>query len=98
MNSTCHRTSHSTSRTNSPLFARPHRACATLALVAAATLNGGCNNAGEGALSGAALGALGGMGIGSLYGEMGKGAAMGGIIGGIGGLILGDQNARNMDY
>jgi hypothetical protein len=38
------------------------------------------------------------MGIGSLYGDMGKGAAMGGIIGGIGGLILGDQNARNMDY
>jgi hypothetical protein len=94
MNRTCHRTSQSTSR----LSARPHRACATLALIAAATLTGGCNNAGEGALSGAALGALGGMGIGSLYGDMGKGAAMGGIIGGIGGLILGDPNARNMDY
>ena len=98
MTSTSHSASRTTAHIRSRHDARPHRACATLALVVAATLNGGCNNAGEGALSGAALGALGGMGIGSLYGDMGKGAAMGGIIGGIGGLILGDQNARNMDY
>ncbi len=91
MNSTATR---STSRRIAP----GTRASAIIALVAAASLSGGCNNAGEGALSGAALGALGGLGIGSLYGDMGKGAAMGGIIGAIGGLILGDQNSRNMDY
>jgi outer membrane lipoprotein SlyB len=54
----------------------------------------GCNNAGEGALSGAALGSLAGMGIGSLSGDMGKGAAAGAIIGGLGGAVLGDQNQR----
>lgn len=54
----------------------------------------GCDNAGEGALSGAALGALAGMGIGSLYGDMGKGAAIGAIAGGLGGLFVGDQNER----
>ena len=59
------------------------------------TLAGGCNNAGEGALSGATLGALAGMGIGSLSGDMGKGAAAGAIIGGVGGAVLGDQNQRS---
>jgi len=54
----------------------------------------GCDNAGEGAVSGAALGALAGMGIGSLYGDMGKGAAIGAIAGGLGGLFVGDQNER----
>lgn len=54
----------------------------------------GCNNAGEGALSGGALGALAGMGLGSLTGDMGKGAAAGAIIGAVGGAILGDQNNR----
>ncbi len=54
----------------------------------------GCNNAGQGAVSGATLGALAGMGIGSLSGNMGKGAAAGAIIGGVGGLIIGDQNNR----
>lgn len=54
----------------------------------------GCDNAGEGAVSGAALGALAGMGIGSLYGDMGKGAAIGAIAGGVGGLFVGDQNQR----
>ncbi len=63
-----------------------------------AVMGSGCNNAGEGALSGAAIGALGGMGIGSMSGDMGEGAAIGAIIGGIGGMILGDQNARRMDY
>lgn len=55
----------------------------------------GCNNAGEGALSGGALGALAGMGIGSLFGKMGAGAAGGAIIGAVGGAIIGDQNQRN---
>ncbi len=55
----------------------------------------GCNNAGEGALSGGALGALAGMGIGSLFGKMGAGAAGGAIIGAVGGAVLGDQNQRN---
>ena len=54
----------------------------------------GCDNAGEGAVSGAALGALAGLGIGSLTGDMGKGAAAGAIIGGLGGLFIGDQNDR----
>jgi outer membrane lipoprotein SlyB len=55
----------------------------------------GCNNGGEGALSGAALGALGGMAIGSISGDMGKGAAIGAVVGGVGGAVLGDQNERN---
>ena len=54
----------------------------------------GCNNAGEGAVSGAALGALVGMGLGSLSGDMGTGAAAGALIGGAGGAIIGDQNER----
>lgn len=65
---------------------------AGLALVGASV--SGCNNAGQGALSGATLGALAGMGIGSLSGDMGKGAAAGAIIGGIGGAVIGDQNRR----
>lgn len=55
---------------------------------------GGCNNAGEGAVSGGAIGALAGMGLGSLSGNMGEGAAAGAIIGAVGGAILGDQNER----
>lgn len=67
-----------------------------LALIGGAVLfAGGCNNAGEGALSGATLGALAGMGIGSISGDMGKGAAIGAIAGGVGGAVLGDQNQRN---
>ncbi|MCC6285630.1 MAG: hypothetical protein IT439_10095 [Phycisphaerales bacterium] len=57
----------------------------------------GCNNAGQGFLSGASLGALGGMAIGSLSGNMGEGAVAGAVLGGIGGLILGDQNARHSE-
>ncbi len=55
----------------------------------------GCNNAGEGAVSGGVLGALGGMAIGSLTGDMGKGAVIGAVLGGLGGLFVGDQNQRN---
>lgn len=80
-----------------PAITKPSRARltglgASLALFAAAAT--GCNNAGQGALSGATLGALAGMGIGSLSGDMGKGAAAGAIIGGVGGAIIGDQNNR----
>lgn len=69
---------------------------AALALTAILPLAAlGCNNAGEGALSGAALGALGGLAIGSLSGDAGKGAAAGAVIGGVGGAVIGDQNDRN---
>lgn len=78
-------------------FGRSRRG-AMIALAGGATalagLSGGCNNAGQGALSGATLGALAGMGLGSLTGDMGKGAAAGAIIGGVGGAVLGDQNQR----
>lgn len=73
---------------------RVRRSCVVLALMAGMLGAGGCNNAGEGALSGGMLGALAGMGLGSLSGNMGKGAAAGAIIGGIGGLLIGDQNDR----
>ncbi len=58
----------------------------------------GCNNAGEGAMSGAALGALAGLGIGALSGNEGDGAVIGAISGAVGGAIIGDQNARNERY
>ena len=67
---------------------------ATIALAGVLAVQTGCNNAGEGALSGAALGSLAGLGIGSLSGDAGKGAAAGAIIGGLGGAVLGDQNQR----
>ena len=67
---------------------------ATIALAGLVAVQAGCNNAGEGALSGAALGSLAGLGIGSLSGDAGKGAAAGAIIGGLGGAVLGDQNQR----
>mgnify|MGYP000243176948 CR=1 FL=1 len=71
------------------------RRAALVVAALALPLAGGCNNAGEGALSGAALGALGGLAIGSLTGGSGTGAAIGAVAGGIGGLIIGDQNQRN---
>ncbi len=55
----------------------------------------GCNNAGEGAISGGAIGALGGLAIGSLTGSAGAGAAIGAVSGAIGGAVIGDQNQRN---
>jgi hypothetical protein len=54
----------------------------------------GCNNAGEGAVSGATIGALGGLAIGSLSGNAGKGAVIGAVAGGAGGAVIGDQNKR----
>lgn len=68
-----------------------------IAAVAAGTflVAAGCNNAGEGALSGAAMGALGGLAIGSLTGSAGAGAAIGAIAGAATGAVIGDQNQRN---
>jgi tetrahydromethanopterin S-methyltransferase subunit C len=54
----------------------------------------GCENAGQGALSGGAVGALGGLAIGSLSGNAGAGAAIGAIAGSVGGAVIGDQNRR----
>jgi len=76
---------------------RPRRLVSSLlalSAIASMGLLGGCNNAGEGALTGAGIGALAGMGLGSLGGHMGRGAAAGAIIGAVGGLIVGDQNSR----
>jgi|GEM_PF-1032824 len=74
---------------------RALRVGGVLLAMAAAILGGGCNNAGEGALSGAALGAGAGAIIGSLTGSAGRGAIIGGAAGALGGGLLGDQNARN---
>ncbi len=70
------------------------RSAAVVAIGLAGLGTTGCNNAGEGALSGGVLGALGGMAIGSLTGDMGKGAVVGAVLGGLGGLFIGDQNER----
>lgn len=67
---------------------------AVAALAGVALIGTGCNNAGEGALTGAGLGALAGLGIGSMTGSAGTGAAIGAIAGGLGGAVLGDQNER----
>lgn len=60
----------------------------------AAAMIGGCNNAGQGAVSGAAIGSLTGLAIGSMTGEAGTGAAVGAVSGLVGGAIIGDQNRR----
>jgi hypothetical protein len=57
----------------------------------------GCNNAGQGAVSGAGIGALSGLAIGSLTGSAGKGAAIGAVVGGVGGAVVGDQNRRRAE-
>ena len=71
---------------------------ASVMLVGAGLASSGCNNAGEGALTGAGIGALGGLAIGSLYGNAGAGAAIGAIAGGAVGGVIGDQNERNEQY
>lgn len=58
----------------------------------------GCNNAGEGALSGAALGAGAGAIIGSFTGCAGAGAAIGAATGALAGGVIGDQNQRHEYY
>ena len=57
----------------------------------------GCENAGQGALSGAGIGALSGLAIGSLSGNAGAGAAIGAVAGGVGGAVIGDQNRRRKE-
>ena len=69
--------------------------CLVAALAVGVLATSGCNNAGEGALSGAAIGALGGLAIGSLTGSAGAGAAIGAISGAAAGGFIGDQNERN---
>lgn len=72
------------------------RAGAVLAALAVgAGALGGCNNAGEGAISGTLIGAGAGAIIGSLTGSAGRGAIIGAAAGAIGGGVLGDQNARS---
>lgn len=63
-------------------------------IAAAACLTAGCENAGQGAVSGGAIGALGGLAIGSLTGSAGAGAAIGAISGAVAGGVIGDQNRR----
>ena len=82
-------TRNSTKRT----FAR-RAGIATVAIAGMLAVQTGCDNAGQGALSGAALGSLGGLAIGSLTGSAGAGAAIGAIAGGLGGAVIGDQNER----
>jgi hypothetical protein len=55
---------------------------------------GGCETAGQGAVTGGAVGALSGLAIGSMTGSAGKGAAIGAVTGVVGGAIIGDQNRR----
>lgn len=66
--------------------------CMLAALIGASIF--GCENAGQGAVSGGAIGALGGLAIGSLTGDAGAGAAIGAISGAVAGGIIGDQNRR----
>lgn len=66
--------------------------CGALAVFAAVA--GGCDNAGQGAVSGGAIGALGGLAIGSLSGNAGAGAAIGAVSGAVVGGVIGDQNRR----
>lgn len=76
-----------------PAWTRRRTALASTLLLAGA-LAAGCENAGQGALSGGAVGALGGLAIGSLSGDAGKGAAIGAITGAVAGGVIGDQNRR----
>lgn len=84
-----------TSRPRRALVGRLGAWAGALALGLGAAGMTGCNNAGEGAISGAVLGAGAGAIIGSLTGSAGRGAIIGGAAGAIGGGVLGDQNARN---
>lgn len=72
---------------------RVHRAGGVL-LASIFVLNVGCENAGQGAVSGGAIGALGGLAIGSFSGNAGAGAAIGAISGAVVGGVIGDQNER----
>ncbi|MFN0012225.1 MAG: glycine zipper domain-containing protein [Phycisphaerales bacterium] len=71
------------------------RGTAPVGLAAAVAMTAGCNNAGEGALTGAGLGAATGAIIGSFTGSAGAGALIGAAAGAVGGGVIGDQNQRN---
>ncbi|MFG0275843.1 MAG: hypothetical protein ACF8QF_12395 [Phycisphaerales bacterium] len=72
-----------------------HAARSMLAgFLAALGVTAGCNNAGQGAVSGGALGALAGVSIGSLSGTAGEGAIIGLVSGALAGGVIGDQNMR----
>lgn len=77
---------------------RRNRGVLKVVLCAAAVVGlaglSGCNNAGEGALSGAGIGAAAGAILGSLSGNAGTGAAIGAVAGGVSGGVIGDQNQR----
>jgi hypothetical protein len=76
-------------------------AAALIGAILGTSMLTGCNNAGEGAISGAGLGALGGLVIGSVTGSAGRGAAIGAAAGAVGGAVIGDQNQRSgrqVDY
>jgi uncharacterized protein YcfJ len=76
-------------------YESPTQACVAGALLATfVALAAGCENAGQGAVSGGAIGALGGLAIGSLTGNAGAGAAIGAISGAVAGGVIGDQNQR----
>jgi hypothetical protein len=62
--------------------------------IALVGVTAGCNNAGQGAVSGGAVGTLAGLSIGSLSGDAGEGAIIGLISGAIAGGVIGDQNMR----
>ena len=64
------------------------------ALTTVALAMTGCNNAGQGAVSGGIAGALVGLGIGALSGNEGDGAAIGALSGAALGAVIGDQNRR----
>lgn len=72
----------------------PRRLGLGLALLVTTLTLGGCETAGQGALSGGAVGALGGLAIGAMTGDAGKGAAIGAISGAVVGGVIGDQNRR----
>lgn len=73
---------------------RTEHLAGAILLGAAMLCAGGCESAGQGAVSGAAIGSLGGLAIGSLTGSAGAGAAIGAISGAVAGGVIGDQNAR----
>lgn len=83
-----------TDRPWTPRRAWGARTVACIALLAGVGVVGGCENAGQGAVSGGAVGALGGLAIGSLTGNAGAGAAIGAISGAVAGGVIGDQNRR----
>lgn len=76
---------------------RVRRAVGCIMVVGVALGSAGCDNAGQGAVSGGAIGALGGLAIGSLTGSAGAGAAIGAVSGAVAGGVIGDQNRRAQD-